>query len=130
MRDQVQEFPSKRNDATEKAAAQPRGAAHDGSNTGCDSVGELAITRRISAGRRLLLQRLGHLRMGLRERPVLLLQFREQAHVLDGDDGLVGERLEERDLLLSRMAGARPPRRGSPRSASSRGASAQPGSLR
>jgi hypothetical protein len=36
--------------------------------------------------------------MGLGERLVLLLQFGEQAHVLDGDHRLVGERLKERDL--------------------------------
>ena len=38
------------------------------------------------------------------ERPgqfaVPLLQFREQSHVLDGDDGLVGEGLKQRDLLV------------------------------
>ena len=48
----------------------------------------------------LLLQRLGDLGMSLGDSAVLLLQFREQAHVLDGDDGLVGEGLEQLDLLL------------------------------
>src|SRR5215471_5534848 len=38
--------------------------------------------------------------MGLREGLVLLLQLGEQAHVLDGDHGLVGEGLEEGDLLV------------------------------
>ena len=37
--------------------------------------------------------------MGLCERTVLLLEFRKEPHVLDGDDRLVGEGLEERDLL-------------------------------
>src|SRR5262245_14731971 len=38
--------------------------------------------------------------MGLGERQVLLLQLREQPHVLNGDDGLVGEGLEEFDLFI------------------------------
>src|SRR5215831_3962842 len=50
--------------------------------------------------RRLLLQRLAHLRMGLGERSVLLLQFSKEPDVLDGDDRLVGEGLEERDLRV------------------------------
>src|SRR5262249_10279622 len=33
---------------------------------------------------------------------VLLLQFREQPHVLDGDRGLVGEGLEQGNLLLGK----------------------------
>ena len=42
-------------------------------------------------GRRLLLQRLAKL-------AVALLQLLEQAGVLDGDDGLVRERLQQGDL--------------------------------
>jgi hypothetical protein len=53
------------------------------------------------AGRCLLLQRLAHLSVRLRQRLVLLLQLREQSHVLNRDDGLVGERLEERDLRVT-----------------------------
>jgi hypothetical protein len=52
------------------------------------------------ARRRLLLQRFGHLRVGLRERTVLFLELREQPHVLDGDDRLVGKGLEQCDLLV------------------------------
>ena len=44
------------------------------------------------AGRGLLLE-------GLRQLAVPGLELREQPHVLDGDHRLVGERLEERDLL-------------------------------
>src|SRR5262249_25144496 len=40
---------------------------------------------------RLLLQRFAHLSMGCRKLLVLRLQLREQPHVLDGDDRLVGE---------------------------------------
>ena len=55
--------------------------------TGCRSVGELAITRRISRRRRLLLER--------------LFRLVEQADVLDGDDRLVGEGLEQGDLFVA-----------------------------
>jgi len=37
--------------------------------------------------------------MRLRQRSILPLQLREQPHVLDGDNGLVSERLKEFDLL-------------------------------
>jgi hypothetical protein len=46
--------------------------------------------------------------MGLRQRAVLLLQFLEQPHVLDGDDGLVGEGLEQLDLLRRERTGGSP----------------------
>src|SRR5262245_32692766 len=36
---------------------------------------------------------------------VLLLQLREQAHVLDRDDGLIGEGLEQRDLAVGKWTG-------------------------
>jgi hypothetical protein len=45
----------------------------------------------------LLLQRLRHLGVSCRQCLVLLLQLREQPHILDGDDGLVGEGLEQFD---------------------------------
>jgi hypothetical protein len=38
--------------------------------------------------------------MSLRQRAIFFLQLREQADVLDGDDGLVGEGLQQRDLTL------------------------------
>ena len=47
----------------------------------------------------LLLQRLGDLAVALLKLGVALLQLLEQPGVLDGDDGLVGERLQQRDLL-------------------------------
>jgi hypothetical protein len=56
------------------------------------------------SGGGLLLERLCHLRVCLRERTVLLLEFRKEAHVLDGDDRLVGKRLKERDLLRRERA--------------------------
>src|SRR6266540_2821453 len=48
-------------------------------------------------GGRLLLQRLGQV-------AVARLELLEQAHVLDGDDGLVGEGLEEGNLRLGKGA--------------------------
>src|SRR5215470_18314397 len=39
--------------------------------------------------------------MGRREGAILLLELREQPYILDRDDGLVGEGLEQRDLLVS-----------------------------
>src|SRR5262245_40003506 len=51
--------------------------------------------------RRLLFQRLAYLRMSLRERLILLLQFREQPNILDGNDCLVRERSYQFHLLVS-----------------------------
>ena len=59
-----------------------RRAADDAEHLGC---------------RRLMLQRLVQF-------CVALLEFFEQAHVLDGDDRLIGEGFEERDLLFGKMA--------------------------
>ena len=65
------------------------------------------MTRRISAVA-VCCSRASHVRMGLRECSVLLLQFREQPHVLDGDHGLVGERLVRSAICLS-VKGIGPP---------------------
>ena len=88
--------------------ADPGGALGDGFHD------RLEIGRRARddpqnlARRRLLLQGLGHLGMGLRERLVLLLQLREQAHVLDGDHRLVGERLNSSICLPVNGSGLHP----------------------
>ena len=55
-------------------------------------------------GRGLLLQRLGDLAVTLLKLGVTLLQRLEQPGVLDGDDGLVRERLQECDLTLRERA--------------------------
>ena len=52
------------------------------------------------ARRRLLLQRLGDLRMSSGEGSVLFLELREQPDVLNGDDCLIGEGLEQSDLFV------------------------------
>src|SRR3990170_4794321 len=51
-------------------------------------------------GGRLLIQRLGKV-------TIALLQFFEQPHVLDGDDGLIGESFEKSDLLIGERADVR-----------------------
>src|SRR5262245_36341258 len=69
----------------------------------------LHISRRLAdhlqdvGGGDLLVKCLGYPRMGLGQRTLLLLQLLEQPHVLDGNDGLVGERLEQRDLLIREL---------------------------
>jgi hypothetical protein len=40
----------------------------------------------------------------LSERAILLLQFAEQPHILDSDDGLIGESLEQRHLPVGKRA--------------------------
>jgi hypothetical protein len=78
--------------------AQPHCAGGDGVERWLD-VGRRARDHSQDLGRGgLLLQRLGHLRMGLLHRAILVLQFGEQADVLDRDHRLRCERLEEGDL--------------------------------
>src|SRR5262249_15643996 len=52
----------------------------------------------------LPLQRGPHLPIPLRPRVILLLHLLEQPRVLDGDDGLIGEGLEEFDLSVGERA--------------------------
>ena len=75
-------------------------AARESCRTPVDIVGELEITRRISAGA-LLVERGGQL-------GVARLQLLEQAHVLDGDHGLIGKCLEQLDFTLTERTGERP----------------------
>ena len=75
------------------AAVSARALVTIVSNTGCTSVGELLMTRRIS----LVAVCCSSASVRSRLRASQLL---EQPHVLDGDDGLVGEGLEQRDLLV------------------------------
>jgi len=81
-------------------AAQPCGTLCDGIEHGLDVRRRTGDHPQDLARRRLLIERLGHLRMGRRERPVLLLQLREQPDVLDGDDGLVGEGLQQLQMCI------------------------------
>ena len=73
-------------------------------STGWRSVGELAITRRISAVAVCCSSASVSSRLRASE-------LREQPHVLDRDHRLVGEGLEQLDLLVARTARPRPRRR-------------------
>ena len=72
---------------------QPRRVLDEGFQHGLEIERRAADHLEHFAGRRLLLQR-------LRQLAVARLQLREQPHVLDGDHRLVGECLEEHDLLV------------------------------
>src|SRR5262249_3947538 len=84
---------------------QPVHGPEDTAAESCGALGDsikdgLQICRRGTdgpedlTGRCLLAQRLAEIR-------IAFLQFSEQSHILDGDDGLIGECLEEGDLLVS-----------------------------
>ena len=99
LRHQAQVLPFETEDRGIRRPAHPRGILGDGLHDRLE-IGRRARDHPQDLGRGgLLLQRLGHLSMGLCERSVLLLQFREQPHVLDRDHRLVGEGLQELDLL-------------------------------
>ena len=86
-------------DDSQRSASQSAGGALD---DGVEHALEVGRRRGDDAqdlgGGGLLLQRLGDLAVALLKLGVALLQLREQPGVLDGDDGLVGERLQQRDL--------------------------------
>jgi hypothetical protein len=94
VRSEVEQFTVEPVDSAVGSAAESPRAFRDGVEY------RLHISRRVGdhlqdrARRRLPIQRLRHQGMSLREGTVFLLQLREQPHVLDGDDGLVGEGLE------------------------------------
>ena len=85
--------------------AEARGALRQGIEHRLDVRRRAADDPKDLAGRCLLLQRLAHLGVRFRKGAVLFLQFREQAHILDGDDGLARERPEEGDLICHKPAG-------------------------
>ena len=83
---------------TEKAITQPRRTRRDSVEHGLHVGGRARDDAQDFAGRRLLLQRHG-------EVAIARLELLEEAHVLDGDDGLVGEGLEQLDLAIGEGAG-------------------------
>ena len=93
--DEVQLIADDDEDGASTGADHPYRAARDGLEDRLRRrSASWLITRRISPGGRLLLQRLGRGRRCASSSSV------EQPRVLDGDDGLVGERLEQRDLPI------------------------------
>src|SRR4029077_10028101 len=91
-----------REGGTQLGVAQGGGAGVDAVEYRLDIVGGARDDPQDVAGGGLLLQRLG-------QSTITRLQLREQAHVLDSNDRLVGEGLEERDLLFVEGLGLRPP---------------------
>src|SRR5262245_930659 len=73
----------------------PRGALDDGIQNRLHVRGRAADDAEHLCRRRLMLQ-------GLAQFRVALLQFLEQPHVLDRDDGLIGEGFKEGDLLVGK----------------------------
>ena len=82
----------------ESAPSKRTALATIASNTGWTSVCERLMTRRMSLVAVCCSSAVGQL-------AVARLQLREQPHVLDRDDRLVGEGLEQRDLLVGEAAG-------------------------
>jgi hypothetical protein len=76
---------------------QPRGALGDGVEHALEIGGRGGDDAQHFGGHRLLLQGFGDLAIALLKIGVALLQLLEEARVLDRDDGLVRERLHQRD---------------------------------
>jgi hypothetical protein len=89
----------------EESIAQPHGASHDGVEDRLHVGRRPADDAQDLRRRRLLFEGLGNLRVSNGEGAVLFLELSEQPHVLDGDHGLVGEGLHERDLLVGERFG-------------------------
>src|SRR5205823_2709140 len=83
------------------AIAEPSGVPRDGVEDGLDIGLRSADDAQDLACRRLLFQRLSQI-------VIPRLQLLEQAHVLNGDDRLVGEHLEKGDLLVGKSPWRRP----------------------
>src|SRR5262249_7308370 len=81
-----------------ETVAQAHRTAHDGVEHWLDIDWRATDHAKNLAGCRLLLQRFGEI-------TVPSLQFLKEPHVLDGDDGLVGEGLEQGDIRLRKPSG-------------------------
>ena len=100
--DQVQQLAVEPADHTVGRIAEPHRASGDRVEDRLDVGGRAGDDPQDLAGGRLLLEGLGQV-------AVLRLQLREQADVLDGDDGLVGEGRHQVDLLLGEGPDVAPP---------------------
>src|SRR6266511_750681 len=81
-------------------STNPRGTLDDG-------VEDRLHVRRRAADDAEHLGRCCLILQGLAQFRVALLDFLEQTYVLDGDDGLVGEGFEQRDLLFGKRTNLR-----------------------
>jgi hypothetical protein len=93
MRRQVDQIAVETENAGVARLAQPRGASRDGIEDRLDVRRRAADDAQNLTGGRLLVER-------LRQLAVTRPKLSEQADVLDGDDGLGGERPQKVDLLL------------------------------
>src|SRR5438552_8747791 len=98
MSDEVNQVAVKPVHTTQEAIAESDRAFRDRIEYWLSVSGRAADHAEDPARRRLLLERLGQLYVGVSKRAILFLDLGEEPHVLDGDDGLVGEGLEEGDL--------------------------------
>src|SRR5712692_7376564 len=83
---------------TERSIAEPHSVADNRVENRLHVRGRAADDLQDFAGRRLLLE-------GFGERFVAFLQFLEQPHVLDRDNGLVGKGLEHGNLPFGKLRG-------------------------
>jgi GAF domain len=93
MRGQVQELSIKANHQPVDGLTQLCGALRDGLECRADVGGRPGDDAQYLTGGGLLLER-------FRQVAVAGLELLEQPHVLDSDDGLIGEGLQQRDLLV------------------------------
>jgi hypothetical protein len=92
--DDTDNIPFITEDCAEEALAQPHRALDDDVEHRLNIIWRPGDDPQDLARCRLLVEGFGDLPVRLYERLILLLQLLEQAHVLDGDDGLIGEGLE------------------------------------
>src|SRR5712692_3101883 len=91
-----------------KSVAQPHGASDDRVEDRLHVGLRAADHAEDLARRRLLLERLAHLCVSLSKRAVLFLELGKQAHVFDGDHGLIGKNPEELELSVRERLNLRP----------------------
>ena len=93
--------PRDRDQDTDGRPAEPDGAADTRCRRRLDVHRRPGDRREDLSARHLLLQRLGQI-------AIPDLQLLEEANILDGDDGLVGEHAKQLDLRVAEPAGLRP----------------------
>src|SRR5262249_2283641 len=108
LRSQAKGLAVKPPDDSALRAAEPRRVVDQGLRNRLQVAPGTTDDFQYLTGGRWLLKRFGHLRMGLRERVVLLLQLGEQSYIFDRDNGLIGECLQEGDLAFRKASGCTP----------------------